>query len=394
MSDGTIGVRRLPTGIDPAHCHVWRANRANAFTSIAQSKGLLAVVCGTSWTSWPTAVRPYVLPTITHYQAGTDQNDWWSIAAILSALFLIATLFLIENGLLELRSVGGYGLPWILEACLLRPKHSVACAVTITFSMTASRTHRTNMLTLLQDSPISRAQDMDGWQLWRCHPACTAESGDAPRAPRGQLPNKRADRLKHADMLQSRYGTYQPSSGGRSGRNAVRVQRCCSERLRARKDTASALLSSPYSVGWQYEQKLDGKRISSGRHLELLENTQVPTLLIKADGRWLCCKCWPVERACMWRIERVRFWTSGLRAGYMWSWRRCKRKERATRVCVVDNDGVTRHLLSTLLCLEGYEVVTARDSCKTVDFLTATCEHWFVLMDIMMPCLSGLEARH
>lgn len=204
MSDGTIGVRRLPTGNDPTHCPVWRANRANALTSIAQSEGLFAVVCGHLLDFTANRSQAYVLPTITHYQAGTDQNDWWSIAAILSALFLIATLFLIDNGLLELRSVGGYGLPWILEACLLRPKHSVACAVTTTFSMTASRTHRTNMLTLLRDSPISRAQDMDGWHLYSCHPACTAESGDAPRAPRGQLPNKRADRLKHADMLQSR----------------------------------------------------------------------------------------------------------------------------------------------------------------------------------------------
>lgn len=173
------------------------------------------------------------------------------------------------------------------------------------------------------------------------------------------------------------------------------MQRCCSERLRARKDTASTLLSSPYSVGWQYEHKLDGKRISSGRHLELLENTQVLTLLVKADDRLLCCKCWPVERATACGAQREAvFWTSELRVGDVWSWRRCKRKERATRVCVVDDDMDIRHLLSTLLRLEGYEVVTARDSCKTVDFLTATCEHWFVLMDIMMARLSGLEACH
>jgi two-component system response regulator MprA len=62
------------------------------------------------------------------------------------------------------------------------------------------------------------------------------------------------------------------------------------------------------------------------------------------------------------------------------------------RILVVDDDEGIRELLCATLQLEGYMVVTAGDGAAAVDFLTHTPTRWVVLMDIMMPRMSGLEA--
>jgi two-component system response regulator MprA len=61
------------------------------------------------------------------------------------------------------------------------------------------------------------------------------------------------------------------------------------------------------------------------------------------------------------------------------------------RVLVVDDDQDVRGLLQDLLEERGYQVATAADGAQAVAFLTHATEPWIVLLDVVMPQLSGLE---
>ena len=61
------------------------------------------------------------------------------------------------------------------------------------------------------------------------------------------------------------------------------------------------------------------------------------------------------------------------------------------RVLVVDDDQAIRELLRVVLELEGYQVVTASDGSQALELLTCSDEPWIVLMDVMMPRMSGLD---
>jgi CheY-like chemotaxis protein len=61
-------------------------------------------------------------------------------------------------------------------------------------------------------------------------------------------------------------------------------------------------------------------------------------------------------------------------------------------VLVVEDDADTRQLLATLLAIEGYEVVTARNGAEG---LIAARQHQpcVILLDLMMPVLDGQGFR-
>ncbi len=61
------------------------------------------------------------------------------------------------------------------------------------------------------------------------------------------------------------------------------------------------------------------------------------------------------------------------------------------RVLVVDDDRAIRELLRVMLEMEGYEVATADNGCAALEALEAAGEPWVVLMDVMMPRMSGVE---
>ena len=65
--------------------------------------------------------------------------------------------------------------------------------------------------------------------------------------------------------------------------------------------------------------------------------------------------------------------------------------EMIRRVLVADDERDIRDLLRIVLEDEGYEVVTRANGKETVDFLLAAREPWIVLLDVMMPYLSGLD---
>lgn len=64
------------------------------------------------------------------------------------------------------------------------------------------------------------------------------------------------------------------------------------------------------------------------------------------------------------------------------------------QVLVVDDDRAIRELLRCVLELEGHEVATASDGQMALAFLTEARQPWVVLMDVMMPRLSGIEVCH
>jgi CheY-like chemotaxis protein len=65
--------------------------------------------------------------------------------------------------------------------------------------------------------------------------------------------------------------------------------------------------------------------------------------------------------------------------------------EQVKRVLIVDDDEDIRDLLHMLLEPEGYQVASAADGPATVEFLTRATDAWIVLLDVMLPKLSGLE---
>lgn len=61
------------------------------------------------------------------------------------------------------------------------------------------------------------------------------------------------------------------------------------------------------------------------------------------------------------------------------------------RVLVVDDYQEVRQLLRMMLEPEGYHVATVTDGVAAIEFLTRARDPWIVLLDVMMPRLSGLE---
>lgn len=62
-----------------------------------------------------------------------------------------------------------------------------------------------------------------------------------------------------------------------------------------------------------------------------------------------------------------------------------------SHVLVVDDDRPIRELLRVILELEGYEVATVEDGLTALEILSRAPAPWVVLMDVMMPYLSGVE---
>jgi CheY-like chemotaxis protein len=61
------------------------------------------------------------------------------------------------------------------------------------------------------------------------------------------------------------------------------------------------------------------------------------------------------------------------------------------QVLVVDDDPDIRDLMRLVLEEEGYEVATVKDGVEAIAFLSQTDDAWVVLLDILMPRMSGLE---
>jgi CheY-like chemotaxis protein len=61
-------------------------------------------------------------------------------------------------------------------------------------------------------------------------------------------------------------------------------------------------------------------------------------------------------------------------------------------ILIVDDDRAIRELMRAWLELEGFDAAAAADGDEAVALLRASAEPWVVLMDVMMPHLSGTEA--
>ncbi len=61
------------------------------------------------------------------------------------------------------------------------------------------------------------------------------------------------------------------------------------------------------------------------------------------------------------------------------------------RVLVVDDDRAIRDLVRCVLELEGYDVACAANGQEALDLLLSARTPWVVLMDVMMPRVSGIE---
>jgi CheY-like chemotaxis protein len=68
-----------------------------------------------------------------------------------------------------------------------------------------------------------------------------------------------------------------------------------------------------------------------------------------------------------------------------------KDAELVKRVLVVDDYQEVRQLLKMMLEAEGYQAVTVTDGVAAIEFLMHAQYTWIVLLDVMMPRLSGLE---
>jgi CheY-like chemotaxis protein len=62
-----------------------------------------------------------------------------------------------------------------------------------------------------------------------------------------------------------------------------------------------------------------------------------------------------------------------------------------SRVLVVDDDLGIREMLRAILELEGFDVELASGGAQALAVLLSAREPWIVLMDVMMPGLSGVE---
>jgi two-component system response regulator MprA len=64
---------------------------------------------------------------------------------------------------------------------------------------------------------------------------------------------------------------------------------------------------------------------------------------------------------------------------------------RRMRVLVTDDNSDIRDLLRAVCEMEGYEVATAPDGVVALELLLQADGPWLVLLDIMMPRMTGLE---
>src|SRR5690242_17104429 len=60
------------------------------------------------------------------------------------------------------------------------------------------------------------------------------------------------------------------------------------------------------------------------------------------------------------------------------------------RILVVDDDDAIRMLVSTVLRRRGFRVDAARHGAEAVDII-ARCRHSLVVLDLMMPMMSGYD---
>jgi CheY-like chemotaxis protein len=61
------------------------------------------------------------------------------------------------------------------------------------------------------------------------------------------------------------------------------------------------------------------------------------------------------------------------------------------RVLIVDDDPWIRETLTFLLSTEGYETLTANDGVEALDTLVASDERLVVVLDLLMPHMTGFE---
>lgn len=62
-----------------------------------------------------------------------------------------------------------------------------------------------------------------------------------------------------------------------------------------------------------------------------------------------------------------------------------------TTILVVDDDAAIRELIVETLSDEGYSIIQAPDGAKALDILRASAEPLVVLLDLMMPRMSGKD---
>lgn len=64
------------------------------------------------------------------------------------------------------------------------------------------------------------------------------------------------------------------------------------------------------------------------------------------------------------------------------------------RILVVDDDLAIRDMLCMMLEYAGYDVVGVAEGSEALTILRTTQEHFVVLLDLMMPTMSGLDILH
>lgn len=65
--------------------------------------------------------------------------------------------------------------------------------------------------------------------------------------------------------------------------------------------------------------------------------------------------------------------------------------KQTKRVLIADDDPVIRHLITSALQREGFEVVAATDGREAYRILQSDCDFKAAIFDMMMPHLEGLE---